>query len=278
MNKKFKGSFAIVFALLLIVVGFLSIYKKSEAQIVTDPAQRAVLQAQLADIEKEIAGQQAILAEKQTEGSSIERDIAILDAKIKAAQLKIKAYNIQINQLGQDIVVKTKTIQTLDGQISSGRDSLSQILRQTKALDDISLPEVLLSGKDLSTFFVDLDSFDAVKTSLADTFNNLRDAKQENQKQKTDLSIKQNATIDTKVNVQNEEAIIKQGQAEKKRLLSLNKTEQAGYQAVIASKTAQAAKIRAALFSLANTAAIPFGTALQSRIKSWIKRGFLLFN
>ena len=263
MNKKFKGSFAIVFALLLIVVGFLSIYKKSEAQIVTDPAQRAVLQAQLADIEKEIAGQQAILAEKQTEGSSIERDIAILDAKIKAAQLKIKAYNIQINQLGQDIVVKTKTIQTLDGQISSGRDSLSQILRQTKALDDISLPEVLLSGKDLSTFFVDLDSFDAVKTSLADTFNNLRDAKQENQKQKTDLSIKQNATIDTKVNVQNEEAIIKQGQAEKKRLLSLNKTEQAGYQAVIASKTAQAAKIRAALFSLANTAAIPFGTALQ---------------
>ncbi len=263
MNKKFKGSFAIFFTLLLIVVGFFSIYKKSEAQIVTDPAQRAVLQAQLADIEKEIAGQQAILVQKQTEGSSIARDIAILDAKIKASQLKIQAYNIQINQLGQDIVVKTKTIQTLDGQISSGRDSLGQILRQTKALDDISLPEVLLSGKDLSTFFVDLDSFDAVKTSLADTFNNLRDAKQENVKQKTDLSKKQNATIDTKTNVQAEQALIKQNQDQKKKLLSLNKTEQAGYQAVIASKTAQAAKIRAALFSLANTAAIPFGTALQ---------------
>ena len=263
MKKFFKGSFAIFFILILITGVFLFFYDKSEAQIVTDPAQRAVLQSQLNEIEAEIAQQQAILAQKQTEGSSIARDIAILDAKIKASQLKIKAYDIQINQLGQDITVKTKTIQTLDGQISSGQDSLGQILRQTKALDDISLPEVLLSGQDLSSFFVDLDSFDAIKTSLSDTFNNLRDAKQENQNQKEDLSKKQNATIDTKTNVQNEQALIKQNQAEKQRLLSLNKTEQAGYQAVIASKSAQAAKIRAALFSLANTAAIPFGTALE---------------
>ncbi len=263
MIKNFKGSFAIFFILILLIGGFLFLYKKSEAQIVTDPAQRAVLQSQLNEIEAEIAQQQAILAQKQTEGSSISRDIAILDAKIKASQLKIKAYDIQINQLGQDITVKTKTIQTLDGQISSGQDSLGQILRQTKALDDVSLPEVLLSGQDISSFFVDLDSFDAVKTSLSDTFNNLRDAKQENQNQKADLSKKQNATIDTKTNVQKEQALIKQNQAEKQRLLSLNKTEQAGYQAVIASKSAQAAKIRAALFSLANTAAIPFGTALE---------------
>lgn len=263
MKKNFKGSFAIFFTVLLIGGGFLFFYKKSDAQVVTDPAQRAALQAQLTDIEKQIADQQSILAEKQTEGSSIARDIAILDAKIKASQLKIKAYDIQINQLGQDIVVKTNTIQGLDNQISAGQDSLGQILRQTKVLDDTSLPEVLLSGKDLSSFFVDLDSFDIVKSSLADTFNNLRDAKKENQNEKTVLSTKKNATIDTKVNVQAEQALIKQNQDQKKKLLALNKTEQAGYQAVITSKQAQAAKIRAALFTLANTAAIPFGTALQ---------------
>ncbi|MEI6478669.1 MAG: lytic murein transglycosylase [bacterium] len=263
MKKNLKGSLVFVFTVLILGGGFLFFYQKSEAQVVTDPAQRAALQAQLTEIEKEITQQQGILAQKQTEGVSISRDIAILNAKISESELKIKAYNIAINQLGQDIVLKTQTIQSLGDQISSGKDSLSQILRQTKVLDDVSLPEVLLSGKDISSFFVDLDSFDAVKTSLADTFNNLMDAQQENQKEKTALNTKKNATIDTKVNVQSEEAIIKQSQAEKKKLQALNKTEQAGYQAIIASKSAQAAQIRAALFSLANTAAIPFGTALE---------------
>ena len=92
MINKFKGSFAIFFTLLLVGASFLLFSKKSEAQVVTDPAQRAALQAQLNQIEKDIADQQSILTQKQTEGSSIARDIAILDAKIKSSQLKIKAY------------------------------------------------------------------------------------------------------------------------------------------------------------------------------------------
>ncbi len=66
---------------------------------------------------------------------------------------------------------------------------------------------------------------------------------------------------------------IEVAEAEKKRLLALNKTEQAGYQKIIADKAAKAAGIRAALFSLRDSAAIPFGTALEYAKKASAKTG-----
>ncbi len=226
-------------------------------------AEKAVCQSQLNELNQEIAQNQLVLTQKQAEGESLQNEIDILNAKIKDAQLKIKAHNLAISQLGQDIDVRTENIQTIGGQINQDKDSLGQILKQTKAFDDISLPEVLLSGQGLSNFFADLDSFDSIKTAMADTFTNLQSSEAENQKEEDTFTAEQNQEIDEKVDVQKEEAVIQDSQTQEKQLLALNKNQQAGYQAVIAQKTAQADKIKAALFSLANTSAIPFGTALQ---------------
>src|SRR5207248_409384 len=109
--------------------------------------------------EKEIAEQQKILADTQKEGASISRDIAILDAKIKGAKLKIQAHNIAIQQLGKDITTKTQVIGVLTSEIEEGKTSLSEILKETDRIDRFSLPEVLLSKSDFSDFFVDVGAY-----------------------------------------------------------------------------------------------------------------------
>ncbi len=272
-----KNHFTVLFLCCTLLLGGV-VFVRSQTATVEEKEAR--LKAELQVIEREIKEQQGILAKKQLEGSSIERDVSILNAKIKEAQLKIKKHNLAIERLGKDIVVKTEVIQTLDKNIGKGQESLAQILRQTHQLEDVSLLEIVLSGEDLSNTLIDLDRFEVVNSALQDTFVELRDAKQANEEEKTVLSKKKNQEIDTRVNVEGEKKKIEVAEAEKKRLLALNKTEQAGYQKVIADKAAKAAAIRAALFSLRDSAAIPFGTALeyakQASTKTGVRAAFVL--
>ena len=83
---------------------------------------------------------------------SLVRDIAIYDARIKESDLSIRARNITINNLIRDISEK-KTIGALSNKIDRERESLGQLIRKTRELDDGSLIELVLSNKNVSEFF-----------------------------------------------------------------------------------------------------------------------------
>ena len=86
---------------------------------ITD-SRRAELEADLANLEKEIAVQQEILSAKQRESVSLERDVAILDAQISEAHLSIKARDLNIQRLVSDIGGKQEIITLLD--VKTGRE------------------------------------------------------------------------------------------------------------------------------------------------------------
>lgn len=244
------------------------------------PEQEAQLRAELADIEKQIQQQQNILNQKQQEGASIQRDIAILDAKISQAKLKIKAHELAISKLGKDITIKVNTIKALDSRIDQGKDSLAQIIQRTRELDNYSLVEAMLSNKNISNFFADIDSYAAIQNSLQTELADIRDAKAQDEVAKAQLDDKRNQEIDTKVNVESEKKKIESSEAEKKRLLTLNKNEQKGYQSVIANKQQRATQIRNQLFALRDTASIKFGDAVtyakQASAKTGVSAAFVL--
>ena len=226
------------------------------------PEQKKVCTDLLNQTEKEIKDLADKLQSTKNQGASLARDKAILDLQIKQAQLKIKAQEISIANIGKDIVVKSNNIQKLDGKIEEAHTSLSQIIRKTKQLEDYSLVTVFLNNISLSDAFADLDSFDSIHESMQDTFNELRDAKQANELEKESLNKKKNTEIDTKMSIEEQKKKVERDNAEKKRLLALNQNDQSNYQKVIANKSAAAAQIRAALFKLRDAEAIPFGTAL----------------
>jgi len=185
------------------------------------PAQQAALQAQLTQIEAEIQQQEGILTQTQAAGKSLQGDITILNAKIKSAQLKIQAHDLAISQLGKDITVQTNTITALATRIDSGHQSLAEILQRTRELDNFTLADALLSSKDISQFFIDVDSFTSIKQQLDAHLNDIKSAKTQNEQVKTQLDTKRNQEIDLKVNVQNEQATIKKAEADKAMLLCL---------------------------------------------------------
>ncbi|MEK7642071.1 MAG: lytic murein transglycosylase [Patescibacteria group bacterium] len=250
------------------------------AQTALTPEQKARLERELAQVEAEQKAAEKELANAQAQSSSITRDISVLTAKIKVAQLNIKAKNLAIENLGKDIKGKQTHIDNLEDRIDRGKDSLAVIMRKTNEVASYTLPEILLSQSSLTGVLRDIDSFASVQNGLKETFEQVRSDKTETESEKNALEKRRNAETDARYSIQQEEKSIKNDEAEKRRLLSISKGNEAAYQADLAKKRQRAAEIRAALFPLRGSDPIPFSLALQyantAAAKTGIRPAFLL--
>ncbi len=241
---------------------------------------RAKLQKQLEALEAQIQGQEVVLSEKKTEKVSLERDVSILNAQIAKAQLTIQARNIAVAKLNTNIGDNQVTIGNLNSQLQRELDSLGAIIRQKHQIESAPLVVVALSSKTLSQFFEDISSFDAINRAVQDSFTHIRDTKvatlsaQELLEQQKD---QETALLKAQ---ELERKQIQTKQTEKKTILTETKGQEKAYQALIAENKKSAAQIRAALFQLNGSSAIPFGKALElanlASQKTGIRPAFLL--
>lgn len=227
------------------------------------PAERVALQAQYDELQKEIAAQQQIIKDTQAKKNTLQGDVTLLNAKIKAAQAQINAKNIIIKQLSAQIAAKNVVIGQLSNRIARGKESLGSILRQTQMLDDYSIVSIALGAQDVSGFFSDLDAFVSIKTDLQKLFADIRSAKAQTETEKATLAIKQNQTVDAKYVVETEQKQISSDKTQKQQLIAITANQEVAYKKVLAERQAKAAAIRAALFPLRDAAAISFGDALK---------------
>lgn len=235
----------------------------THAQTVDVAARRAQLQAQLDSLNSQIAQTQSTLNSLHGEHQSLQRDIDILNAGIKQAQLQVQATQLQIQALGQNITLHTTMIHQLSGKITSEQQSLAEVLRQTREIEDYSLVELALSSQDVSGFFSDLDTFTALKQQLGASTAHLASTKSATEVEKTQLvdQATQKKQL-AQIQAAQQQKIVTQ-QAQKKTLLAQTKGQEANYQATLNVQQKTAAQIRAELFALAGGGgSIPLPTAI----------------
>ncbi|MBI4065572.1 lytic murein transglycosylase [Candidatus Kaiserbacteria bacterium] len=268
---------AITALVLLIVIG--GSFTLSQSQELT-PEERAALQAQYDELQKEIEVQQQIIKDTQAKKNTLQGDVTLLNAQIKAAQAQIDAKNIAIKQLSAQIAKKNVIIGQLSDRILRGKESLASILRQTQVLDDYSVVSIALGAQDVSEFFGDLDAFTSIKTELQGLFADIRSAKAQTESEKVDLAIKQNQTADAKYVVETKKKQITSDKTQKQQLLAITANQEAEYKKVLAERQAKAAAIRAALFPLRDAAPIQFEDALnyakEAQARTGVRPAFIL--
>ncbi len=253
----------------------------AQTATLTPQQQEAEYQAELTQTEADIAKWQTILNNTKAGTASLQHDADVLNAKIQQAKLFIKQKNIEIAQLQQQIADKNANIASLEDQINQGHDSLAQLIRQSNEMDNYTLPEVILGAQNISDFFSDVDTFQAIDKSMADLFAKIRATENLTEQEKAALAVQQNQQVDLA-----QAAVVQQNQVQtdenqKQYLITVNKTQEKTYAQVLADEQAKAAKIRAALFSLAGgTSAISFGDALTyaqaAASKTGVNPAFLL--
>lgn len=262
-NASFKAGIGVF---VLILLSF-SIYigESSAATCTNQTAGKTQdqLRAELEACNAEIAEWTETLNNTKKNSASYQNDIAALTAKINAAQANIKSKNTAIASLSKDISVKQSKINELDDRMARSRRSLSEILRKTNDIDTYSLVEALLSNKDFSEFFVDMDTYASTEVALEALFDELRGVKKLTESEKAELNKKREAESAAKAALELAKKEVEVNQAEKKVLLADSQNKEKTYAQVLADRQAKAAQIRAVLFPLRDAGAIPFGTALQ---------------
>ncbi|HJL55627.1 MAG TPA: lytic murein transglycosylase, partial [Candidatus Paceibacterota bacterium] len=221
-----------------------------------------------------------LLSDKQRERVSYERDVAILDAQIEKARLSIRARDIVIQKLGQDINGKEEVIGGLNEKLGREKQSLAQLLRKTNEIDNISLVEVVMGNQNLSDFFEDLDSFDSIKIALQGSFVEIANTKDMTQSQKRVLQGKQEEEFELRDIQRQQKMKIEKQEADKQAIVDATKGVEAEYQKLIKAKEKSAAQIRTELFTLRGSAAIPFEQALElaniASAKTDVRPAFIL--
>ncbi|MFZ2886406.1 MAG: lytic murein transglycosylase [Minisyncoccia bacterium] len=226
------------------------------------PEERALLETQLAQIEAEINANKSELTKKQQERQTLERDVSILDAKIKDAQLAIKQRELSIRKIGDGVADKEAAIIVLDGKVLKGQESIAQMLRRTHEIDEITPVELALGGN-ISDLFTEVDAFQSVQVALDQAFQAMAVLRDDLSDRKTALLEQQSEEEELKQIQVYQRRSLQETEEEKKTLVSTVKGQENQYQKVIATQTKTASEIRARLFELRDSGAIPFGKAYE---------------
>lgn len=283
MSFYFKKRFSFVFILVIIISGILVFKVPSiKADIILDNnlAEKARYEAELSQLEEEMKEKQKELDNQKGQSVSLSRDISILTAQIAKSKLNIKAKTLIINKLGGEINVKSKKIEALSTKIEKEKESLAQLIRKERQIDNVSIVSLVLSQNNISDIYGDIDAFASIKKGIKGSVDEIRGVRVLTEQEKKDLEEKKNEETDTKVELENAKAKVELTEAEKKNLLTISKNKESEYQKVLAEKAKRRAQILSALFNLRDTAAIPFSKALEyaklSSEKTGIRPAFLL--
>ena len=235
------------------------------AQGVADEVEtkRIILQAELTKIEYEIEQEKVKLQGTQKESISLKRDLTILNSNINKTQLEIKARNLTIADLIEDINYREYTLNQLTEKMDREKESLAQLIRKTNEVENSTLVEVMLSSDNLSDFFLDVDNFAAVKLSLNQSFVYIKSIRQDTKDEKNILEGQKSREVDLRYDQISEKDSLERSEDEKEYILYVTKGEEDAYKQVIKDKEKNAAQIRATLFALRDSSAIPFWQALE---------------
>jgi len=224
--------------------------------------QRAQLEAQLRALESEIKNLSVSKVEISKERVSLEREIALLNAEIEKAQVAIRHRDLTISQIKNDISGKQEQVRALNEKLRREQESLAQIIRRTREVDDFSLVELALSGQSISSFLEDVDTFEVLKRELGVSFDEIAALK-------SDLSARTLVLEDER---EQEASLLQLQILEKKDIevkerarqvvLGETRSEEERFQSLISEREKTAAQIRSALFELTGGGGdISFGDA-----------------
>lgn len=277
--KKRRFSFFLVFVILLGVIIQNNVY--ADVLLENAQADKAKLEQELANLEKEIAAKQKELEKQKGQSVSISRDISILSAQIEKSKLDIRAKNLVIQKLGGEINAKNKKIEALSTKMSKEKESLAQLIRKERQLDDKSIVSVVLSQDKISDAYGDVVAFASIKEGIQKSIDEIRGVRTLTEAERKSLEDKKNQETDTKAELENAKAKVELSEAEKQRLLSISKNKETEYQKILAEKAKKRSEILAAIFNLVGgSKQINFETALvyakEAQKQTGIDPAFLL--
>jgi len=226
--------------------------------------ERKVLEEELKKLETEIEKYEEDISKTQKEKKTLQNEIYILKQKIEKLNLQIQQTNLGIREVGLQIQDTEDSVEKTSLKIEDSRQQLAVILRTIYESDQKSLIEILLSEEELSNFFDDLTSLEALNSKNQELLEEIKKLKSYLEEQKTVLSGEKEdlENLSKMQQLQRKESESTKG--EKDYLLEKTKGKESEYQKLLTETQKKATEIRSRIFELIGVPKAPtFGEALD---------------
>lgn len=201
--------------------------------------------AQLKEIDKQIAAYEASLKEVGAQKNTLQKAInelelerKKLEADISYTQNKISATNLEINQLSMQM-------DDTQGRIDTEENAVTRILQTIYMTDGQSDLEVLLQNKNISDLWNAFDALAQVRSSIADKVRSLSSLKSDLDAKKNTSTQKRDQLLDLKSQYSDQQSILVDNASKKTELLSQTKNQESKYQQMLADQKAARDKLQA---------------------------------
>lgn len=248
--------------ILSIVLGFFCILPLfARAQAIS--GDKAQLEQQLADVEREISVYQNTIDDYRKQGSSLGGEIKKLDAEAKKLSLEIKAIDLSLARLNSEIAKNQGNIKVTDAKLGFDKRALGEALQALSEEDGKNLAEILLANPELSHFFNNVNGLMSLGDDLKDALAEITVTREELLDLKQQLAEKKTDTSDLKSSRDNEKKALAKKKAQKNDLLTQTKGQESQYQELLKESQKTAAQIRSRIFEFLGGGQMTFEQAYQ---------------
>lgn len=224
---------------------------------------RAVLESQLAEYEKQILEQETLIKNYKKQGDSLSSEIKRLNARVAQLNLQLAAVNLSLRKLDGEIALTTDKIGQVDQDINSNKGALSDILKSIYEKQDVTLAEMLLANPRLSDFFGHVNNLILVQNGVRTMIQKISDLKNELVDQKEHLGLERADAASLKAYQDEQKAQLADTRKQKTEILTITKGQEQKYRELAAETKKKAADIRNRIFRLLGGGELPFGEAVK---------------
>ena len=189
-------------------------------------------------LESEIAKHEADLVDIGKNKSTLQSEVQRLDtsrkkisADIAVTQNKITSANLQLEELGEQIVDK-------ESKINTGTKAIAESMRRIRAIDDTTLVEHIFSTEGIERAWQDLDMIASLQLRLDQQIVVLDQARDQLSEHKEKVSKQKSELSSLKTELTGQKIILDQNRKEQSTLLTQTKNKESEYQKILADKRA----------------------------------------
>ncbi len=275
-SKKYLTAWLVIFALIgtFMVIFFLlsittitSVQAQEEGGSAPSTAvsaeERRALEAELANLEREIEAHQDTIQQYQSQGKSLKGEISTLNTKIDKLNLQIKSINLNLSKLNEDINTTQRNINSTENKIDDHKDVLSRSIQNLYESDQTGLMTVVFTYRHLSDFFGYLNDVTLVQDNVRISLAEITRLRQQLLESKQELSLKKEDTENLKIIQESQKRGVQTTQSDKNQLLKVTQGKESEYQKLLTKTKESAAQIRTRIFELLGGGELTFEKAYE---------------
>ncbi len=225
--------------------------------------ERQDCEQKLAEIEKQIAQQEVLLADIGSQKKTLKKEVDSLNAKINKLNLQIKAINLTLVKLDKEIVVNKGEISDAENRLEINKTALTKLIQKIYEDERRSLVEILLKAPRFSDFFGNLNNILSIQDALSLTVQKISELRGDLLEKKENLSLKRSDAAALKTAQDVQRAAADRAKQEKNSLLAQTKGQESKFQSILKETRKSAAEIRKRIFQFFGGGEMSFEEAYQ---------------